>query len=91
MTELLSGKDLSLLRGERFLFQGLNFALSTGELLLVQGPNGSGKTSLLRAIAGLTSLESGHISWHGVSTERTARLLAPTSSGWDTASVSRVT
>lgn len=70
MTELLSGRDLSLLRGERLLFRDLNFALGPGELMLVQGPNGSGKTSLLRAIAGLTSLETGTISWNGVSTER---------------------
>lgn len=70
MAELLSGTDLSLLRGERCLFEGLNFALSAGELLLVQGPNGSGKTCLLRSIAGLTGLETGYISWQGVPTER---------------------
>ena len=70
MTELLSGTNLCLLRGERCLFKDLEFTLSTGELLLVQGPNGSGKTSLLRAIAGLTGLEQGYISWQGVRTDR---------------------
>ena len=70
MTELLSGTDLCLLRGERCLFEDLEFALSAGELLLVRGPNGSGKTSLLRAIAGLTGLEQGYISWQGVRTDR---------------------
>jgi heme exporter protein A len=70
LTELLSGTDLCLLRGERCLFKELQFALSTGELMLVQGPNGSGKTSLLRAIAGLTGLEQGYISWQGVRTDR---------------------
>ena len=70
MTELLLGTDLSLLRGERCLFEGLSFALSAGELMLVQGANGSGKTSLLRSIAGLISLESGHISWQGVPTDQ---------------------
>jgi heme exporter protein A len=70
LTELLSGTDLCLLRGERCLFKGLNFALAAGELLLLQGPNGSGKTSLLRSIAGLLGLEDGYISWAGVPTEK---------------------
>ena len=70
MTELLSGEDLCLLRGERCLFEGLNFALTEGELMLVQGPNGSGKTSLLRSIAGLIGLEDGYISWQGIPTDQ---------------------
>jgi heme exporter protein A len=70
LTALLSGTDLSLLRGERCLFQGLNFALDAGELVLVRGANGSGKTSLLRAIAGLIGFESGHICWQGNRTDR---------------------
>jgi len=52
-----------MFRGERCLFHGLEFALDPGQLLLLQGQNGSGKTSLLRAIAGLLSLESGEILW----------------------------
>jgi heme exporter protein A len=70
LAELLTGTDLSLLRGERCLFENLNFALNAGELLLVQGANGSGMTCLLRSIAGLTGLETGYISWQGVPTER---------------------
>lgn len=64
MTGLLSGNDLCLLRGDRCLFQQLSFALNAGELLLVEGANGSGKTSLLRGIAGLLDFETGHISWN---------------------------
>jgi len=70
LTELLSGTELCLLRGERCLFRELNFALSAGELMLVQGANGCGKTSLLRAIAGLLELETGYISWQGVPTTK---------------------
>ncbi len=66
MTAKLSANDLTLVRGERVLFHGLGFALNSGELLLLQGQNGSGKTSLIRAIAGLLSLESGEIFWGGV-------------------------
>ncbi len=65
LTELLSGNDLCLLRGDRCLFQHLSFALNPGELLFVEGANGSGKTSLLRGIAGLLDFETGHIRWDG--------------------------
>jgi len=67
LTAKLSGKDLCLLRGDRCLFQNLNFALNSGELLLVEGKNGCGKTSLLRAIAGLLEFESGLVEWGGQS------------------------
>ena len=61
MSIKLTGTNLTLFRGDRCLFKGLNFALNSGELLLLEGRNGSGKTSLLRAIAGLLELESGEI------------------------------
>jgi heme exporter protein A len=51
-------------RGERCLFQNLGFELDSGELLLLEGPNGSGKTSLLRVIAGLLSAEIGEVLWN---------------------------
>ena len=38
--------------------------------MLVQGSNGSGKTSLLRSIAGLLELEEGYISWQGIPTAK---------------------
>lgn len=63
---MLSAEALTLFRGERCLFKGLSFALNPGELLLLEGPNGSGKTSLLRAIAGILELEDGVISWDAV-------------------------
>ncbi|MEZ5711940.1 MAG: heme ABC exporter ATP-binding protein CcmA [Sphingobium sp.] len=40
-------------RGGRLLFSGLDFSLEAGESLLLRGPNGIGKSSLLRLIAGL--------------------------------------
>jgi heme exporter protein A len=61
----LSGQALTLIRGDRCLFHGLEFALKSGELLLVEGPNGSGKTTLLRAIAGLVDPDEGLVRWNG--------------------------
>ena len=66
MTSKLSANDLTLIRGESCLFQGLGFALNPGELLLLEGQNGSGKISLMCAIAGMLSLESGEILWNDI-------------------------
>lgn len=49
----LVAEGLAIARGGRLLLSGLDFRLGPGEALLLLGPNGSGKTSLLRAIAGL--------------------------------------
>jgi len=70
LTAKLSARDLTLIRGETCLFQDLGFALNPGELLLLEGQNGSGKTSLIRAIAGMLSLESGEIFWNGKDVSR---------------------
>ncbi len=39
----------------------LHFHINPGEALIVQGPNGIGKTTLLRILAGLLHSDSGHI------------------------------
>ena len=70
MTAQLSADHLTLFRGDRCLFKGLSFALNAGELLLLEGCNGSGKTSLLRAIAGLLELESGTVRWNGTALQK---------------------
>jgi heme exporter protein A len=62
---MLEGKDLTCVRGERALFSHLDFKLCDGELLQVQGANGSGKTSLLRMVCGLTPTADGEICWEG--------------------------
>ncbi len=66
LTAKLSADGLTLFRGERCLFRELDFALDPGELLLLEGRNGSGKTSLMRAVAGLIELEEGAVSWEGL-------------------------
>lgn len=70
VTALLQGRDLAVVRGGRMLFGGVEFALGAGELLRVEGPNGSGKTSLLRAVAGLIEPDDGEVRWRGESVRR---------------------
>lgn len=65
LSDGLSASDLTLFRGERCLFQGVSFSLLPGQLLVLEGANGSGKTSLLKAIVGMLELDSGDIAWQG--------------------------
>ena len=67
----LSGRGLRCVRGGREVFAGLDFDAEGGEALAVVGPNGSGKTSLLRLIAGLLAMEGGTVELAGGDTELT--------------------
>ena len=66
----LDVRALHLWRGEKHLLRGVSFNLRRGELLQVVGPNGVGKTSLLRCVAGLMPVESGEILWSAQPLER---------------------
>jgi heme exporter protein A len=61
----LSGRGIRCVRGGREVFSGLDFEAASGEALAVTGPNGSGKTSLLRLIAGLLTMAGGSIGLEG--------------------------
>jgi heme exporter protein A len=56
--------QVQCLRGERELFKSVNANLNAGDILRIEGSNGSGKTSLLRIVAGLSAPASGEIRWH---------------------------
>ncbi len=61
----LEARGLGLTRGPRLLFADLGFALSAGQALILRGPNGVGKTSLLRVLAGLTTADCGQVFLNG--------------------------
>jgi heme exporter protein A len=65
---LFSGEDLLCIRGERVVFAALHFAVEAGGALLLTGANGSGKSSLLRLMAGLLAPATGRIAWDGEDT-----------------------
>ncbi|WP_374573881.1 heme ABC exporter ATP-binding protein CcmA [Phenylobacterium sp.] len=66
MIKLLTLDDVSVRRGGRLLFEGARLELAAGEAAVLVGRNGAGKTSLLRAIAGLVEVEAGSIGFGGL-------------------------
>jgi len=60
----LKVENLTVFRSELPLFEPVNFTLKTGESIQISGVNGSGKTSLLRCLCGLSHRHEGLISWN---------------------------
>jgi heme exporter protein A len=66
----LFGVNVTIERGGRRLFSELSFAVGAGEALVVTGRNGAGKSSLLRAIAGLLPIAAGALRLEGGDAEQ---------------------
>ena len=59
--DYLLAENLSCIRGSNTVFKNLSFKVSRGQILHITGANGSGKTSLLRMIAGFIYPSEGKI------------------------------
>lgn len=57
----LTVRDLAVTRGGLAILEGVSFDLHSGEALVLRGPNGVGKTTLLRSVAGLQPVEAGQV------------------------------
>jgi heme exporter protein A len=60
--EMLRVDNLAVTRGGLPVLEGLHFSLGAGQALVLRGPNGIGKTTLLRTLAGLQPPLAGTIS-----------------------------
>ncbi|MFK7891736.1 MAG: cytochrome c biogenesis heme-transporting ATPase CcmA [Granulosicoccus sp.] len=62
---LLDVRDLTIWRGENLLIEELSFSIKSGTVVQIQGTNGTGKTTVLRALIGLAAYDEGQIYWRG--------------------------
>jgi heme exporter protein A len=67
----LVASELACVRGGRQVFRNLSFRVGAGAALAVTGPNGVGKSSLLRLVAGLVRPASGRLELDGGDPELT--------------------
>jgi len=71
----LEARNLGMRRGYRRLFEGLNLVLDPGRITQLVGPNGTGKSTLIRILAGFLKADSGQVLWHGLTEEQEGHAL----------------
>jgi phospholipid/cholesterol/gamma-HCH transport system ATP-binding protein len=70
---LIDIQDLSFARGSRMIFDRLNLAIPKGKVTAIMGPSGTGKTTLLKLIAGQLKPDAGRILVEGEDVHRLKR------------------
>jgi heme exporter protein A len=61
---VLRAESLTAIRGERLVFRDMSFELREGGALILSGRNGSGKSTMLRVLAGLVRPDAGRLLWN---------------------------
>ncbi|MCU0252584.1 MAG: ATP-binding cassette domain-containing protein [Vicinamibacterales bacterium] len=64
---VLDARGIALRRGSREVLRGVDLRVGRGELVALMGLSGGGKTTFLRAVAGLEAFDAGTLSVDGVS------------------------
>ena len=67
---LLQVESLELYREDHLIFSDISFQIESGDHLVIRGQNGSGKTSLIRTICGLTQADKGKVLWNEASIDK---------------------
>jgi len=62
---MLELKNISKQFGQKKIFDQFNLTIEDGKILSLVGPSGGGKTTLLRMLAGLETIDSGEIIYNG--------------------------
>ena len=76
ISNLLEIQNACLYRDDSLIFSDIDFHIEEGQQALIKGANGSGKTSLVRAICGFTELSKGQVSWNQTSIDDMDSLLS---------------
>jgi ABC-type polar amino acid transport system ATPase subunit len=63
--QAIAVRGLHLSRGSRHILSGVDLEVTRGEVVALMGASGSGKTTVLRVLAGLESFESGTVDVEG--------------------------
>lgn len=66
----VSVRGLGLRRGERQVLSDVSFDVRRGEVVALMGASGSGKTTILRALAGLETFDQGAVQVEGIDVPR---------------------
>ncbi|MBM7637018.1 amino acid ABC transporter ATP-binding protein [Streptococcus saliviloxodontae] len=62
---MLELKNISKKFGSKTIFENFNLTIQEGKVLAIVGPSGGGKTTLLRMLAGLETMDSGQVTYNG--------------------------
>ena len=70
---MVAVRDLHFTRGSRLIFDGVDIDIERGKITAIMGPSGTGKTTLLKLIAGQLKPDSGTVTVDGLDVHRLSR------------------